>query len=152
MIKKRMLLAAVVLAVGNHDVVGYDWQTYEGHRYALTDHGTWSQAEAEAVAAGGHLAAINDEAENLWVSEIARNSYSRDFYGQGNQNAAWIGHIKVGEQWQWTNGDPVTFTNYAHNSPIAGIHAFVFGADYVSGVHPAGPYPRECMSAGVKMQ
>lgn len=47
------------------------WTTGEGgngHWYRLTSEAlSWHEAEAEAVAAGGHLVTINDAAENQWL-------------------------------------------------------------------------------------
>src|SRR5262249_37627601 len=41
-----------------------DYFTWNGHYYTLTNQSeSWDAAEAEAVALGGHLVAINDQAE-----------------------------------------------------------------------------------------
>ena len=37
------------------------------HAYFLLNSNTWTTSEAEAVGLGGHLATINDAAENQWV-------------------------------------------------------------------------------------
>ena len=38
-----------------------------GHTYYLLEKTTWVAAEAEAVALGGHLATVNDAAEDAWL-------------------------------------------------------------------------------------
>ena len=38
-----------------------------GHIYYLLTPATWTQSENEAIALGGHLVTINDDAENDWV-------------------------------------------------------------------------------------
>ena len=35
--------------------------------YTIVDGPTWTQAEANAVKLGGHLATINDASENNWI-------------------------------------------------------------------------------------
>lgn len=45
----------------------------DGRIYSLTlvQHSSWSAAEAEAVAAGGHLVAIDNTAESDWVTQTS---------------------------------------------------------------------------------
>src|SRR5438874_186435 len=38
-----------------------------GHTYYRLTQSNWADAESEAVSLGGHLATINDQAENDWV-------------------------------------------------------------------------------------
>jgi hypothetical protein len=68
----RGLIAGLVVVLAGSlapGAYGYDWYSYGGHEYALTlTRNNWLGAEAEAVAAGGHLATINDVAEMDWVS------------------------------------------------------------------------------------
>ena len=37
------------------------------HTYYLLEAGSWTESEATAVSLGGHLATINDAAENQWI-------------------------------------------------------------------------------------
>src|SRR5262245_59615233 len=64
-----------------------------GHEYYLLAPGSWATAEAAAVALGGHLATINDAAENNWVLST--------FLDRGD---AWIGYRRVGAEWVWVSG------------------------------------------------
>ncbi len=98
--------------------VGDDLFTgYNGHQYALTsNHGTWAECEAEAVAAGGHLATINDSGENAWLTEYIRDAYCRNNTAD-NHNGAWIGlKWNAGDKtnlnsWGWADGTPATYWN-----------------------------------------
>ena len=141
--KWAICLGALCLASVSSGALGdYTWQTYSGHQYAITDYGTWAEAEAAAVAAGGHLATINDAAENDWLTALADDCYRRDSYGNPSQMGAWVGYELVGGSWGWRNGEPVTFTNYADEwSSFSGVHAYLLGATYDAG--PGGPFPGE---------
>ena len=87
-----------------------------GHRYTLvSDNSSWSDAENEAVALGGHLVTINDLDENQWVvKEIA---------APVTISPVWIGlhqlpnSLEPGEGWTWSSGEAVTFTNWADGEP-----------------------------------
>jgi hypothetical protein len=54
------------------------------HSYLLLDTATWKDSEAEAVALGGHLATIRNQAEADWVFHTF-GSYD------GKQHLLWIG-------------------------------------------------------------
>jgi Lectin C-type domain len=70
----------------------------------------WLDAEQAAVGLGGHLATIISATENSWIS----NTFTAAI------NRVWIGYndIKVDEQFEWTSGDPVTWSDpYFDSSP-----------------------------------
>jgi hypothetical protein len=77
----------------------YQWATYNGHQYALTTNSNWTDAEAEAVAVGGHLVTINDDSENTWLT----NNFGSDY------PEVWIGLTNVDNQWVWGSGEPLNF-------------------------------------------
>lgn len=77
----------------------YTWATYNGHQYALTTNSNWADAEAEAVAVGGHLVTINDNSENTWLT----NNFGGDY------QTVWIGLTNVADQWVWGSGEPLIF-------------------------------------------
>jgi hypothetical protein len=83
-----------------------------GHSYYLLSQNTWSNAEAEAVSLGGHLATIRNTGENQWV-------YST-FASCGG--ALWIGltdRDKVFE-FKWVSGEPLSYTNFGGGEPDNG--------------------------------
>ena len=91
------------------------------HSYRLTSPGlSWVEAEAEAVAACGHLVTINDAAEQDWLCA----QFPRD-ESQGDP-PLWIGlYQEEGAAepdggWVWTSGEPVTYTNWHSGEPNDG--------------------------------
>lgn len=146
---KARLSVMVVLGLGAAQSL-CGGEIYHGHWYGLTaDYGDWAQAEAEAVAAGGHLATVNDAAENAWLSEFAKDTYARGGVG-GPFNCAWIGYAFQGGAWRWVSGEPVTFTNFAAgwNAGWA-VPTYLLGTNYVSGAYPDGPYAGEWDNNGM---
>lgn len=92
----------------------YTWQTYNGHEYAVTNTWeSWVDAESEAVTQGGHLATINDAAENSWLSETFKDYYITGFYGNPGAAAVNIGYYlnPANNQWEWISGETSTYTS-----------------------------------------
>ena len=89
-----------------------------GHAYKSIRCESWDDANGQAVAEDAYLVAINDAAEQKWITmTFAMSSY-------------WIGltdHENEGE-WKWTSGEPVTYTNWA---PFEPMDADAGGEDYV---------------------
>jgi hypothetical protein len=85
-----------VFGAGYH-VYCPDWQTY-------------ADAELACVGLGLHLATIDDEAENVWVSDVAY-SVAADWW--------WIGFDDLDAEgdFGWTSGAPVTFTSWGGGQP-----------------------------------
>ena len=73
-----------------------------GHFYKQVGPLTWEAAEAYAVSVGGHLATVNDQAEQDWLAAT---------FTQPN---LWIGFNDraVEGKWVWSSGEPVTYTNW----------------------------------------
>ena len=100
-------------------------QFYNGKLYVLSQASSWDDAQAEAVRLGGNLVTINDAIEESWLREAF-----------GNSENFWIGLTDrdVEGQWQWVNGESVTYTNWAPGQPDNYINHFyntnLDGEDY----------------------
>lgn len=116
----------------------YSWSTYNGHQYAATlEYSNWAQAEAWAVEVGGHLATINDAAENAWLTANFAGFYTPLDPANPWNSLIWIGFENVGNDWVWVSGEPVTFPPPWWLSPddnlsLGAIHAYLH-----PGSHPS---------------
>jgi len=74
--------------------------------YVIVQGPTWEEAEANAVKLGGHLATINDAAENNWIYQS---------FGIGK----WIGLSDKATEgsFKWASGESVTYTNWVPGEP-----------------------------------
>jgi len=82
--------------------------TFGGSQYYCSvNPATWPQAQAGCLANGGHLASVNNASENNFLANILVNQ------------TAWIGlNDEFNEgTFTWTNGDPVTYTNWYADQP-----------------------------------
>ncbi|MCC7142247.1 MAG: hypothetical protein IT349_09120 [Candidatus Eisenbacteria bacterium] len=109
-----ILLAPVRQACGAV-VAGPCVNAANGHAYYLLAPASWTESEAEAIALGGHLVAINDEPENEWVWQTFHPLGA----GQGDQGNLWIGYSDAASEgeWEWGNGEPVTWQHWAPFEP-----------------------------------
>jgi hypothetical protein len=84
-----------------------------GHTYYLLSNATWNDSEAKAISLGGHLATINDAAENQWVYDTF------DPLLPGCGDTLWIGFNDAGQEgnFVWASGQPVTYTNWEAGQP-----------------------------------
>ena len=111
------LVSAIVfflLLIAESTAFAYEWKTFDGHRYALTEaFGTWEQCEQEAVACGGHLVTINSSDENNWLFSTL-NHPSQDFLWIGLNQLP--GSLEPREGWQWSSGESLTYLNWMGTS------------------------------------
>jgi hypothetical protein len=80
--------------------------TFGGHTYFRSNFsGDWNYFDSSAKALGGHLATISSQAENNFLN--------------APPGAVWIGLTdkNVEGVWEWSNGEPVTFTFWCGNEP-----------------------------------
>ena len=117
--------------VGTPDIGAFEFQSVlagpiqnpaNGHDYYLLTQSNWTDAEAQAVSLGGHLATINDAAENAWVV----SNFSEY---EGVHRCLWIGlnDAAVEGTFVWVSGEPVTYTNWGAGEP----NNFQGNEDYV---------------------
>ena len=103
--------------------------SFEGHDYALVHAWgiKWMEAEAEARAMGGYLAAIGSQAENDFLVDLAVQQddvwRKRDEGSRWQRFGPWIGFVQndrakePDKGWGWSNGEPVVFTNWFPHQP-----------------------------------
>ena len=100
-------------------ITDYKWQTYNGHKYAITlGIGDWEQIEAEAEAVGGYLVTINDTGEHGWLGST--------FYEPVRHDYLWIGfyqdhgdpcYSEPAGGWKWISGEAVTYVGWDPPEP-----------------------------------
>jgi hypothetical protein len=108
---KRLMLVPGIWLLALSQAQGSVFNSTTGHWYELVSSGTngaWSNAENNALALGGHLVTINDEAEETWL----RATFGSDI-------RYWIGFTDsaVEGTWVWASGEAVTYTNWAPGEP-----------------------------------
>ncbi len=110
--------------IADNGAAAGNWPVLHGNHYYSVSKVpmSWHDAEALAVSLGGHLAAINSQAENEFVTGLIRDTLGSDYL-------AWIGLTDEGSEgtFSWTNGEPVTFTNFPAGEP----NNYGTGEDYV---------------------
>ena len=82
----------------------YKWSD-NGHYYFLTSKAqTWAEAEAEAVARGGHLVSVNSQAENDFLRQTFLS-------GPDRSKLYWLGlnDLEVEGEYVWSSGEEVTY-------------------------------------------
>ncbi len=81
-----------------------------GHAYVLLQPSSWTQAESAAVSLGGHLATINDAAENTWVWTT---------FEAASTGNIWIGlnDINVEGTFEWSSGEPFVYQYWHWSEP-----------------------------------
>ncbi len=77
-----------------------------GHAYKMVQCKDFTDAVAKAKSENAYLVAINDEAEQRWLEAAF---IQKDFY--------WIGLIITEDGIVWTNGQPLTYTNWTSQPP-----------------------------------
>ena len=94
-------------------IVGPIHNPATGHNYLLLDQTSWTAAQAEEITLGGHLATVNDAAENSFIFTTF------DPFITPGIGVMWIGFndAAVEGTFVWANGEPVTYTNWRAVEP-----------------------------------
>ncbi|MBK8054665.1 MAG: HYR domain-containing protein [Saprospiraceae bacterium] len=98
--------------LAGHTFIG----TFNGHTYFRSNSTfSWETANQNAVNAGGHLVSVNSLAEKNWLLANTPNNWY------------WIGlrYSPSLEQFKWTSGEPLSYTNWGLGQPG------VLNGDYV---------------------
>lgn len=77
--------------------------------YTIVEGPSWTEAEANSVALGGHLVTIEDEAENTWLAKVFRNDVYNAYIGLNDE--------AVEGEWRWSSGINSSFFNWNSNEP-----------------------------------
>ena len=105
---KNFFSASASASIGGSGVVDV-WviRPENGHAYKRIERQRWESAQAQAAAEGAYLVAINDESEQNWLQTVFGNE------------PTWIGLNDIAKegQWQWDNGEPLTYTNWHAQEP-----------------------------------
>ena len=98
-----------------------------GHVYILLDQATWEASEKEAVALGGHLATIRNQAEEDWIFKTFGNY-------KDQKRLLWIGLSDTAKKFHfsWSSGESVSYTQWAAGEP----NNVGSGEDYVAIFYP----------------
>ncbi|MBR1647905.1 MAG: hypothetical protein IJ685_14205, partial [Selenomonadaceae bacterium] len=90
--------------------------TYNGHSYYIFyGLSSWEQAKAYCESRGGHLAVITSSGENSALfNYMKRAGYDSAYFGLSDAS-------KEGT-WTWTNGERVSYTNWASGEPNGGTY------------------------------
>lgn len=116
---------AVLNADGSLPQEQLDWKVWStgaggnGHIYALTSKpGTWTDAEAEAVAQGGHLVTVRTVADQSFLQE----TFLRDL---DRLRPFWIGlsDAALEGQFVWKSGDPLAYSDWQTGEPAGDDYA-----------------------------
>lgn len=99
-----------------------------GATYYLLDAANWTELEAEAITLGGHLATVDDAAENLWIY----NTFSA-FGGTDRSLAIGYNDAAIEGSYEWTSGSPSAYTSWAPGEP----NNFLGDEDYAVMWHPS---------------
>lgn len=107
-LKEPGMMVGVPQAPAGSDAVeaGPTYNPATGSYYFRLKNSTWTQAEANAQALGGHLVTIETAAENQWIHDNLWDGF-----------ALWIGLHRVGNGFEWTSGSPAPYRNWATGEP-----------------------------------
>lgn len=99
---------------GGNGVDGNGVYHYNGHSYLLSNAGTWTDAEAQAVSLGGHLVTVNDQAENNWLVSTFKNVVQ-----DKDGIMLWIGYTDQQNEgtFKWISGENSSYTNWYSGEP-----------------------------------
>lgn len=89
---------------------------YNGHSYYIFNNkSTWEEAQAYCESRGGHLAVINNAAENTKLFNYMKNKgYDSAYFGLSDATNEGT--------WNWVNGENVSYTNWGGNEPNGGTY------------------------------
>lgn len=106
---KAAIVASVLAGGAANAITVTDTATFNGNTYKLLSEANWTDSEAYAVSLGGHLVAVDNAAENTFLTTT-----------WGSQMTLWLGLFRTAPNastFAWTNGQAVSYTNWAAGEP-----------------------------------
>ncbi|XP_019645066.1 PREDICTED: C-type lectin lectoxin-Lio2-like, partial [Branchiostoma belcheri] len=86
------------------------WSEYNNYCYKLfKDKVDWSTANGKCKQHGANLASVTSADENNFVARLISDGYIR--------HLVYFGLKRTGGRWEWTDGSPLSYTNWAPNEP-----------------------------------
>lgn len=142
-----LVLLLPILAAPSQVRAEFVFNPANGHSYGLTSGPlTWDEAEAEAVALGGHLVAVADQSEQDFLID----TFVVPSTPGGEAQPFWIGLHDVnqapdvvGQDFQWTTGESLVYTAWNAGEPnnSGSIEWYVaFNFAYAFGSGPKGTW------------
>ena len=110
-ILSTLVLAAIPASFASASIVSGP-VIYGGSAYYLISKNSWTGSEAEAQSMGGHLATVDDAAENAFLVEAF-------VMGGHISDPLWIGYTDAANEgsFVWASGSTSTFTNGQPGEP-----------------------------------
>ncbi|CAH1244762.1 VCAN [Branchiostoma lanceolatum] len=89
------------------------WSEYNNHCYKFfRDQLNWSEANKKCKELGANLASVTSAEENNFIAGLIVNAPKRV-----TRHLVWFGLRLVDKQWKWTDGSPLSYTNWAPGEP-----------------------------------
>uniref|UniRef100_A0A3B1K7V9 C-type lectin domain-containing protein n=1 Tax=Astyanax mexicanus TaxID=7994 RepID=A0A3B1K7V9_ASTMX len=110
------ILALIVLTLTlclNHNCCQDGWLQFKSHCFKVfTTNENFKTSEENCVSAGGHLASMHSNADNVFIKDLVWNTT--------NSNAVtWIGARDAGQlgKWVWTDGSAFDYSIWSNGQP-----------------------------------
>ena len=83
---------------------------------------SWTKASAQCAANCGHLASVPDRETEDFLVGLAKNFSGSTCLGPLELGSLWLGGYREDgdEEWQWKDGSPWNYTNWAKGEPNNG--------------------------------